>query len=186
MLLLAIPNFLRFVIALCTVICKEMRKTWNLDWLLRRAYNRQPCICSAWPYIAGNFIRFRPIQARWFWTVSRIPWVYHQISGGLPRALHKIHARYGEVARMAPDKLFFIAHSAWRDICGPGKTAVFKKDMKVYPRMAENVDSILTADDVNHPHHRKLLNRAFLSRALREQEPRFEHCRYASQRVFEH
>ena len=64
MLLLAIQNLLRFVIALFTVVCKETPKTQNLGWLLRRTYNRQPCICSAWPYIAGNFIHFRPIQGR--------------------------------------------------------------------------------------------------------------------------
>jgi hypothetical protein len=88
--------------------------------------------------------------------------------------LQKIHAQYGEVARTAPDELSFITPSAWRDIYGPGKATVFKKDMKVYPRMVENVDSILTADNANHPRHRKLLNHAFSSRALREQEPLFK------------
>jgi cytochrome P450 len=100
-----------------------------------------------------------------------MPWVYHQVSGDLPQRLKELHDCFGEVVRTAPDELSFIDPAAWRDIYGNGRTSVFKKDMKVYPRMVENVDSILTADNDNHPRHRKLLNHAFSERALRDQEP---------------
>ncbi|KAL9093841.1 MAG: hypothetical protein Q9165_003764 [Trypethelium subeluteriae] len=110
----------------------------------------------------------------WLWSVSRLPWVYHQVSGDLAKTILKIHNQYGEVVRTSPDEISFITASAWRDIYGPGRTEFFKKDMKVYPRMVENVDSILTADNANHPRHRKLINYAFSERALRAQEPLFQ------------
>lgn len=115
------------------------------------------------------------------WAASSIPWVYHHINGDLPHTLYKLHSQYGETVRVAPDELSFVNPSAWKDIYGVGRTNIFKKDMKVYPRMSQRVDSILTADNANHPRHRKLLNSAFSEKALREQEPLFQ--RYVAQMV---
>jgi cytochrome P450 len=108
------------------------------------------------------------------WATSRIPWHYKLVTGKLPQSLQKLHERYGEVVRTAPDELSFICASAQRDIHAHNRSKYFQKDKSIYPKRHPTVDGILTSSDEDHPRHRKTFLPAFSDRALREQEPIFK------------
>ena len=63
------------------------------------------------------------------WTSSRIPWAWNTYFGRMPSAASKLHARYGDVVRIAPDELSLINPSAWKDIMAAHKERpVMQKD----------------------------------------------------------
>lgn len=50
------------------------------------------------------------------WAISRIPFAYYYINGTSHAALEKLHAKYGDTVRTAPNELSFINGDAWDDI----------------------------------------------------------------------
>lgn len=69
-------------------------------------------------------IFFHPLRhfpGQIFWTSSRIPWAWNVFFGQLPFAVFRLHARYGDVVRVAPDELSFTDPSAWKDLMATHK-----------------------------------------------------------------
>jgi len=88
--------------------------------------------------------------------------------------MKKLHDRYGNVVRIAPDVLSFNTAQAWKDICGiAAHKRQVPKDFKFYefdgPDTPRNI--VITLDDDDHARHRRLLAHAFSTQALKEQEP---------------
>ncbi|KAF6229935.1 hypothetical protein HO133_004272 [Letharia lupina] len=90
----------------------------------------------------------------------------------MPFAVSKLHARYGNVVRIAPDELSLIDPSAWKDIMAAHKERpLMQKDPAAFTRAAV-VENILTVkSDVEHSRMRRVLTHAFSEKAMREQEP---------------
>ncbi|RYO00489.1 hypothetical protein AA0121_g13378 [Alternaria tenuissima] len=100
----------------------------------------------------------------WYWTLA----------GRIHRQLHKLHRQHGEVVRIGPDRLSFIAPEAWKDIYGPGTTShkENKKDGRFYaptPNGRRAMISLL--DSQHHASVRRVFQPAFSDRSLRALEP---------------
>ena len=50
------------------------------------------------------------------WAASRIPYVVSLLRGTLNEDMLKLHEKYGDVVRLAPNELSFAVEEAWRDI----------------------------------------------------------------------
>ena len=101
------------------------------------------------------------------------------VKGDLAHQTKDFHAKYGDIVRTAPDELSCINDSAWRDIyaCRTGHQS-FPKTKIWYgmPSLGKRgppkrPDSILNANDAQHPRIRKLFSHSFSEKALAEQEP---------------
>ena len=101
---------------------------------------------------------------------SRLWYTWYFTRGQLHVACHEAHKKYGDVVRIAPDELSYIAAPAWKDIYGqrPGK-AEMAKDSTFYGNVL-STGSLLMAPRERHGFLRKLLAHSFSASALREQE----------------
>ena len=108
------------------------------------------------------------------WRASRIPFEASNVRGRILKDLSVLHARYGEVVRVAPGILSFIHPSAWPDIYAhkPGHLP-FPKDPLRYTHdtYINGHPDVFAAEDADHPRLRRLLKPVFSDKALREQEP---------------
>ena len=90
------------------------------------------------------------------------------ISGNLPHDIGKLHNRYGEIVRVAPDELSIIHPAIWTD--------VYQKNFR-RPRIwadkppGAKGNSLISADAAEHARLRKILSPIFSDRSLREYEP---------------
>ncbi|KAB8337298.1 hypothetical protein FH972_021599 [Carpinus fangiana] len=89
----------------------------------------------------------------------------------MPHEMLKMHEKYGEVVRVAPNALSFNGPGAWADIYGHGNVKTFKKDPESYRQFPGQAPHLLNAHDADHSRFRRLLAHAFSEKALREQQP---------------
>ncbi|KXG47021.1 Cytochrome P450 [Penicillium griseofulvum] len=85
--------------------------------------------------------------------------------------LKKLHDKYGDVVRTAPNSLVYRSSQAWKDIYGHRKSGAgsFLKDPKFYLQGPRG-PNLINANDEVHSRGRRLLSHAFSEKALREQE----------------
>ncbi|KAL1597328.1 hypothetical protein SLS60_008912, partial [Paraconiothyrium brasiliense] len=112
-----------------------------------------------------------------FWArATPLPYILGIRYGDMVPWIQKLHEKYGDVVRVAPNECSFISgETAWQDIYGfrtgrnkGGET--YQKDRNWYPEPFSGSPSMLIADDPNHSRMRKNLSHAFSDRALRDQE----------------
>ena len=97
--------------------------------------------------------------------------------GNLVHDVQKIHQKYGDIVRIAPNEISFAKGEAWRDIFAhrPGHLP-FPKNPIWWSRPPGQVDSLVSVpDEENHARMRGLLNHGFTESALRAQEPLIQH-----------
>ncbi|CAD6570790.1 MAG: hypothetical protein ASARMPRED_003937 [Alectoria sarmentosa] len=83
-----------------------------------------------------------------------------------------MHAKYGEVVRIAPNELSFAKTEAWNDIYAhrPGHKE-FPRNPVWWSRPPGQPSSFISADTTDHARMRRVLGNAFSEKALRGQEP---------------
>lgn len=85
-----------------------------------------------------------------------------------------MHKKYGEVVRLAPDRLSFVTAGAWRDIAGTsvGKRLENRKDLSAIPSNIKGIRSLASEhrSEVHRP-RRRIYQNAFSDKALKKQEP---------------
>lgn len=103
---------------------------------------------------------------------TRVWYVYHTLRGRLPFVLTKLHQKYGNVIRIAPDEISYITPEAWNQIYGHrwGKPE-FPKDPKFDSSISSGPGNILSSERSRHAVLRKQMSHGFSDRALRVQEP---------------
>lgn len=104
--------------------------------------------------------------------------------GELNNYLRRLHERYGEMVRIAPDELSFVDPDALRDIYGHGvKGTEGRIPPKAFSRYPEDVyiSMLNEPSDAEHARIRRIFSPAFSERALTDQEPLF--VNYADQLV---
>jgi cytochrome P450 len=118
------------------------------------------------------------------WTAFRFVYIRHIVDGTLAREIQKLHRKYGEVVRVAPDELSFATPEALQDIYAniPGRPAFPKGPfwngtIKGQPTMVLNA---LNRSD--HARMRKNIASALTEKAIRAQEGIIE--RYATKLVY--
>lgn len=83
-----------------------------------------------------------------------------------------LHDRYGDIVRVAPDRLSFIGPQAWKDIYGHRKAnqQMIGKDKKFYSPDVNGEFSLVTTRDLDeHAMLRRVFSHAFSDKALKEQ-----------------
>jgi len=105
-------------------------------------------------------------------AATRLALARSRLAGRLPYDIKRLHDKYGDVVRIAPDELSYNSADAWKDIYGtrPGHPEM-PKDKKFYVNGAEAPGDILVANEADHSRYRRLLSQAFSDKALRDQEP---------------
>ncbi|KAM3420686.1 hypothetical protein BST61_g3940 [Cercospora zeina] len=95
-------------------------------------------------------------------------------SGKDAEAVTQLHAKYGPVVRLGPNKLSFIGEKSWKEIYGfrkPGEPPILK-DKGWYMKPFNGVDSVVgEANPAAHARQRKLLSHSFADRTLKDLEP---------------
>ncbi|KAB8236162.1 cytochrome P450 [Aspergillus alliaceus] len=109
-----------------------------------------------------------PLEAR----ATRIWYCRKLLSGKVSFEIGKVHAKYGDVVRIAPDELSFNDPNAWNDIYGyrQGK-GEFDKDPVFYSVTSSGRLSIVGAPTKRHGELRRMMAHGFSDRSLREQVP---------------
>ncbi|KAI9642648.1 hypothetical protein NHQ30_008379 [Ciborinia camelliae] len=106
------------------------------------------------------------------WAISRIPFVRSMQSGDLVHCIHKMHEKYGNIVRLAPNEVSFIDAKACKDIYGQ-RTGhkQFPKNPVWVPPPSDRAPSILNANNDDHFRIRRAWAYGFTDKALKAQEP---------------
>ncbi|THX82829.1 putative cytochrome P450 monooxygenase [Aureobasidium pullulans] len=100
-------------------------------------------------------------------AISPLPRLYWNIEGREPQTVLKLHLKYGNIVRIAPNELSFITQ-AWKDIYG-FKRPELSKDWTMYA-LSENTKRSIILSGADHGRQRKMLAPAFSERALKLQQ----------------
>ncbi|KAF2210335.1 hypothetical protein CERZMDRAFT_113284 [Cercospora zeae-maydis SCOH1-5] len=107
-------------------------------------------------------------------ALSPLPDTLAICSGKEAEAATQLHAKYGPVVRVAPNKLSFAGEKSWKEIYGfrkPGEAPILK-DRVWYMTPFNGVASVISeSDPAAHARQRKLLSHSFADRTLKELEP---------------
>ncbi|GFF65623.1 isotrichodermin C-15 hydroxylase [Aspergillus lentulus] len=105
-------------------------------------------------------------------AATRIPYMQLIVGGQYPQTIKKLHQKYGDVVRIAPDELSFTAGDAWKAIYGtrPGHGQK-SKDFRFYSPTPGGAPSIIVSNDADHSRFRRLMSHGFSDSSLRGQEP---------------
>ena len=107
-----------------------------------------------------------------WWRASRLRFVYSLVSGALVSDVRRLHRRYGDVVRTAPDEVSFALEPAWRDVFSSqgGRTPLPKNAtfFKTGPGQCDNM--FMTADRHANARMRQLVMPGFTDRAVAEHE----------------
>ena len=105
-------------------------------------------------------------------SFSRLPFIRAHFGGKLHDYTYAIHAKYGPVARIAPDELTIISSAAWKDIyqLRPG----LPKDPYSRTPPPNGAETLFTAEGDTHARIRRTFASAFSDKSLREQASTIE------------
>ncbi|TGO50025.1 hypothetical protein BOTNAR_0408g00010 [Botryotinia narcissicola] len=110
------------------------------------------------------------------WRSSRLPYIISLVRGNLVLDQMKIHEKYGDVVRLAPNEISFTKEEAWNDIYvhRPGHADPTKYPVwyKAPDEMPQNI--VTSLDMEGHARFRKALSTSFTETSLRNQSPLIE------------
>lgn len=108
------------------------------------------------------------------WAATRLTFILSTLQGGLTRDTWKLHEKYGDVVRIAPNELSFARPDAFDHILNirQGRPP-FPKNPVVYKgrpgQIADDIGNV--ASPAGHSRLRRAFDHAFTERALLAQEP---------------
>ena len=101
-------------------------------------------------------------------AISHLPQNLAGVRGREAYVVRQLHAKYGEVVRIAPDTLSFTDAAAWNAIYGHAGTKKFRKHG--YFEICADAQPLLTASDENYTRQRAALSHGFSDHAIQGQE----------------
>ncbi|KAJ5124310.1 Cytochrome P450 [Penicillium bovifimosum] len=104
-------------------------------------------------------------------AATALPFFRSVLGGTLPMDARKLHDKYGDAVRIAPNEVTFIHPDAAKDILSirPGKPQR-PKDPRPLSIGANHIPSILRTDDQTHARYRRSLAHGFSEGSLQRQE----------------
>ncbi|KAK4643845.1 hypothetical protein QC761_404580 [Podospora bellae-mahoneyi] len=104
------------------------------------------------------------------WAATPIPYTRAWLSGRMSSNIHRLHERYGDVIRVAPNRVSFAHPDAYNAIRGHRKAGQPEhgKDPVFYKMSMHN---ILGANREDHSRFRKILSHGFSAKAMQDQQP---------------
>ncbi|KAI1123506.1 cytochrome P450 monooxygenase-like protein [Nemania abortiva] len=110
-------------------------------------------------------------------TVTRIPYWIASLRGNQVRWMQSLHKIYGPVVRFGPNDLSYTGAQAWKDIYGHQKGRQENpKDSAFYFPSENGAPSLSVLNLEEHSILRRTIAPAFGDKALKDQEPLFQHC----------
>ncbi|MCJ1439449.1 hypothetical protein MMC27_008843 [Xylographa pallens] len=108
-----------------------------------------------------------------WWRACRFGFIRSLVSGNLVIDVKRLHERYGDVVRTAPDEVSFAREDAWIDIfSAQAGHKPFPRDPTFFKSPPGQPDNLVTTIDGNKSARmRQLVMPAFTERALMKQEP---------------
>ncbi|CAG8971515.1 hypothetical protein HYALB_00005411 [Hymenoscyphus albidus] len=106
------------------------------------------------------------------WSSTRFPYLFSLWSGSLAKDVRKLHLKYGDIVRIAPDELSFARPDAWHDVySNRGGQSALPKSSLWHSAPPGRPSSILNALDPKiHTRFRKAMESGFTEKAVRTQE----------------
>ncbi|KAL8709009.1 MAG: hypothetical protein Q9220_006218 [cf. Caloplaca sp. 1 TL-2023] len=104
-----------------------------------------------------------------FAAISRIPLTWAVFLGKSYDYTDRAHECYGPIVRVGPTELTIATAAAWKDIYT--HRPQIQKESANQTQPVNRAQSLLTADEQDHPRQRRILSHAFSEKAIREQEP---------------
>ncbi|MDI1490296.1 MAG: hypothetical protein OHK93_001496 [Ramalina farinacea] len=101
-------------------------------------------------------------------TISRIPLTWAVFTGKSYDYTDRVHEHYGPIVRVGPTELTIRTSAAWKDIYM--HRPQIQKESANQTQPVNRAQSLLTADELDHPRQRRILSHAFSDKAIREQE----------------
>ncbi|KAK4201216.1 cytochrome P450 [Triangularia verruculosa] len=104
------------------------------------------------------------------WAATPIPYTRAWLSGRMSSHIHRLHEKYGDVIRIAPNRVSFVHPDAYHAIRGHRKAGQGEhgKDPIFYKMSLHN---ILGANREDHSRFRKILSHGFSAKAMQDQQP---------------
>ncbi|KAK4118830.1 cytochrome P450 [Parathielavia appendiculata] len=112
----------------------------------------------------------RAVPGPKLWAVSQIPYILAWLSGHASSTIHAFHEQYGDVVRVAPNRLSFTHPDAYQNIRGHRKCTQEEhgKDRAFYVISRQN---ILGASREDHARFRRILSHCFSAKSMQAQQP---------------
>ncbi|TLD10708.1 hypothetical protein PgNI_06547 [Pyricularia grisea] len=136
-----------------------------------------PVTCLVYAFCRAVYnVFFHPLRkypGPWYRAASRLPYTISIFRGDVTFRVKELHDKYGQVVRITPDTLSYTDGQAWSDIYSlkkTGNSGNLPKDPKFYVAPPDSVDTISTANDVDHRRLRRAQAHAFSEKALSMQE----------------
>ena len=106
------------------------------------------------------------------WAATRLTYVISLVKGDIVHDVKRLHHKYGEIVRTAPDELSFANPAALQDIFvhKPGQTLFHKNQKFVAPPPGQGHSMVTIPSEAEHTRMRRTLNYAFTEKALKSQE----------------
>ena len=102
--------------------------------------------------------------------MSRVPYLLMVWSGDEHKQVLRMHQKYGEVVRLAPDELSFLTPRAWDDVMGHRKTGQ-EENGKEECYSGSMGNSIVASKRTEHVRLRRVLSHGFSAQSMLKQEP---------------
>ncbi|ROV94286.1 hypothetical protein VMCG_08645 [Cytospora schulzeri] len=105
------------------------------------------------------------------WAISQFPYSYLMVSGEGHKRMQKLHEKYGDVVRVAPNQVAFLDPRAWKETMGHRRARQLEngKDPVFYALAKRGLIGPISAEE--HGRQRRILSHGFSSQALMEQQP---------------
>lgn len=109
-----------------------------------------------------------PLLARF----TRLRLTYYVLTGNHIYDTERLHLKYGDVVRVAPDELSYIATAAWKDIQGhKSGRGDMEKDHVFFNTISAGPLALPALRRTRHGEIRRLVAHSFSAAALKDQEP---------------
>ena len=108
----------------------------------------------------------------WLAHITRLRFTYYNLRGDHIYDTKRLHDKYGDVVRVAPDELSYTATPAWKDVQGhrPGKGEL-EKDHVFFDTISAGPTALPALKKKRHGEIRRLVSHSFSAVALKDQEP---------------
>ncbi|KAK4097704.1 cytochrome P450 [Parathielavia hyrcaniae] len=112
----------------------------------------------------------RAVPGPRLWAASTIPYTVAWLSGSASYTIHALHQQYGDIVRVAPNRLSFTHPQAYQEIRGHRKSnqEEHSKDAAFYAISRQN---ILGASREDHTRLRRILSHGFSAKSMQGQQP---------------
>lgn len=113
----------------------------------------------------------RTIPGPKLWAISQLPYSRLSVSGEGHIRIRELHAKYGDVVRIAPNQVAFVDPRAWKDTMGHRKMGQLEnlRDPTVYMLSGTGVIGPISSEA--HGAQRRILSHGFSAQSLLEQQP---------------